>query len=96
MKIEAFFCLFVCFCLTCGIWKFLGQGSNPSCSCNPCHSCGNSRFLTHCTRLRVEPAVPQRQCQILTLSAAVLDSRKTKIQSSFPSLGKFSGFLLLP
>ena len=26
-----------------------GQGSNPSCSCDPCHSCGKARSLTHCT-----------------------------------------------
>ena len=25
------------------IWKFLGQGLNPSCSCHLCHSCSNTR-----------------------------------------------------
>ena len=35
---------------TCGIWKFLGQGLNPSHSCDLSHSCGNIRsFLIHCT-----------------------------------------------
>ena len=27
---------------TCGIWKFLGQGLNPSHSCNPCRWCGSA------------------------------------------------------
>ena len=31
------------------IWKFPGQGSNPSHSCNLCHSCDNNRSLTHFT-----------------------------------------------
>ena len=31
-----------------GMWKFTGQGSNPSHSCNLCHSCGNSGSLIHC------------------------------------------------
>ena len=32
-----------------GIWKFPGQGSNPNCICHLCHSCGNTKSLTHCT-----------------------------------------------
>ena len=32
----------------CGIWKFPGQGSNPSHNCDLCHSFGNTRSLTHC------------------------------------------------
>ena len=31
-----FFFFYVC---TSGIWKFLGQGLTPSCSCDPCCSC---------------------------------------------------------
>ena len=31
------------------LWKFPGQGLNPSLSCNLCHSCGNTGSLTHCT-----------------------------------------------
>ena len=31
-----------------GLWKFLGQGSNLSQSCDLCHSCGNTGSLTHC------------------------------------------------
>ena len=27
---------------TCSIWKFLGQGLNPSCTCNLCRSCDNA------------------------------------------------------
>ena len=44
-----FVCLFICFSFsscTQGIWKFQGQGSNPSCSCN-LHSKAVS--LAHCT-----------------------------------------------
>ena len=33
---------------TCGTWKFLGQGSNPSYSCDLPHSF-NTRSLTCCT-----------------------------------------------
>ena len=35
--------------------EFLGQGSDPSCSCNLSHSCGNAGSLTHCARLEIEP-----------------------------------------
>ena len=31
---------------TCGIWKFPGQGLNPSCSCDLCCSCSNARSFT--------------------------------------------------
>ena len=34
------------------MWKFLGQGSNWSHSCNPCFSCSNARSLTLCTTVR--------------------------------------------
>ena len=27
---------------TCSVWKFLGQGLNPSCSCDLCHRCSNT------------------------------------------------------
>ena len=32
----------------CGIWKFLGQGLNPSWSCNLSYSCSNVGCLTYC------------------------------------------------
>ena len=35
--------------------KFLGQGSDPSCSCNLRHSCGNAGSA-HCARPGIEPA----------------------------------------
>ena len=41
-----------------GIWKFLGQGSNPSCGCYDTGS------LIHCSKLGIKPALPLRQCQI--------------------------------
>ena len=31
-----------------GIWKFLGQGSNPRCICDLYHSYGNAGSLTSC------------------------------------------------
>ena len=43
---RVFFFLF--FSHTCGIWKFPGQGSNPSQSCDLCCSCSKARSLTHC------------------------------------------------
>ena len=48
-----------------------GQGSNPSCSCHLCCSCGNTRSLTHCARQGMEPMpwqwpeLLQREHQIL-------------------------------
>ena len=65
-----------------GIWKFLGQGLNWSCSCGLYHSntrsephlwpvlqlCGNAGCLTHWARPGVKPTPSQRQCQILSLS----------------------------
>ena len=44
--INLFFFFYDC---TCGIWKFLAQGLNPSHSCHLHHSCSNARSLTHCT-----------------------------------------------
>ena len=43
-----FFFFFFLFGLTLGIWKFPGQGSNLSCSCDLCHSCSNTGSLTYC------------------------------------------------
>ena len=34
--------------LTCSIWKFQGQGLDPSWSCGLCHSCSSAGPLTHC------------------------------------------------
>ena len=45
--------------LTHGIWKFPGQKVNPSHSCDLYHSCNNTRSLTYCTRLGIEPTPPQ-------------------------------------
>ena len=43
------------------IWKFLGQGLNPSCSWD------KTRSLTHWARPGIKPVSLQRQCQILNL-----------------------------
>ena len=39
--------------------------SNSSCSFSLHHSCSNARFLTQCTKPRIEPMPPQRQYWIL-------------------------------
>jgi len=60
-----FACLFVFGC-THGIWKFPGQGSNPSHSCDlHTTACSNAASLTQCAGLRIEPVASQRQCCIL-------------------------------
>ena len=42
-------CLFTFFFgHSCSMWKFLGQGSNLSCSCDLGHGCGIAGSLTHC------------------------------------------------
>ena len=38
---------FILFGHTCGIWKFLGQGSNSNCSCEVHHSCRILNPLCH-------------------------------------------------
>lgn len=45
--------------LTHSILKLLGQGSNPSYSCNVCHSCGNTQSTHHCGGMGIEPAPMQ-------------------------------------
>ena len=39
---------------------FLDPGVDPSCSCNICLSCGNTRSLTHCAGPGIKPTPPQR------------------------------------
>ena len=46
---------FFFFGYTQGIWKFLGQRSNPSHCCDLCSSCGNAGSLTYCTIVRTPP-----------------------------------------
>ena len=43
---NSLFCLF--FGCILSIWKFLGQGLNPSHSHNLCHSCSSNGSLTYC------------------------------------------------
>ena len=51
------------------MWKFLGQGSNLSHSCDLRHSCGNAGSLTHCTGPGIKPALLQGQCWVLNCGA---------------------------
>ena len=60
------FILFSFFGCTCGIWKFLGQGSSLSCIYDLHHSCDNTGSLIHCARPGIEPAMPQRRAGSLT------------------------------
>ena len=75
--------LFIFYRCTYGIWKFLGQGSNQSCSCLPTSQSrqnriqatsvtyiaayGNAGSLTHWTRPGIEPTSSQRQHWVLNL-----------------------------
>ena len=43
-----------------------GRELTSDCSHDLCHSCGNARSLTHCAKLGMEPALPQRQVGSLT------------------------------
>ena len=63
VQLGRFFFFF--FSHTCSVWKFPGQGWNPSCSCSLRHSCSNAISSTHCTRLRVESMLPQRPRRVL-------------------------------
>ena len=49
----ASFFFFFLFWPLCSMWKFLGQGSDPSHSCDLCHSSDNP--LTHCAGPGIEP-----------------------------------------
>ena len=57
-----------------GIWKFPGQGSNPSLHFNLCHGCGNARSLTHCAGPRIKPE-PQQQLEPLQRRQWILNPR---------------------
>ena len=51
-----FYFIFFPFLASLQYMGFLGQGSDPSCSCDLSCSCSNARSLTHCVRLGIEPA----------------------------------------
>ena len=53
--LKTFFVCLLAFLAALWHVAFLGQGSDPSISCNLCHNCGNTRFLTHCAGLGIEP-----------------------------------------
>ena len=64
MVVVAFLCVsrylsFDFYDCTNGIWKFPGQGSNPTWSCNLCHSYSNAKSLNHCAKLGMKPSNPQ-------------------------------------
>lgn len=59
-----YFYIFGC---NCGLWKFPGQGSHMSCSCDLYHSCGILNPLPWAGYLGIKPVLPQRQGQILNL-----------------------------
>ena len=56
-----YLCIYLFFASTHSIWKFLGQGSNLSCSWDLRHSCSNAGSLT---------SVPQRELPELFLNDA--------------------------
>ena len=55
---KSVFYLFFSFLANPRHMEFLGQGSDPSHSVNPSHSCGNARSLTHCTRPGGRTCIP--------------------------------------
>ena len=73
LSLSLFFFFFFFFCLTCSMWRFPGQESNPTPSGDLHHSCYNTRSLTHCTGWGIKPThwqwseLLQKQCQILNL-----------------------------
>ena len=78
-KIGFFFFVFFFYSHTCGIWKFLGQGSNWSCSwglwqnvgnirsATSVAACINARTITHWPRPGIEPTSSQKQHWVLNL-----------------------------
>ena len=76
IRILFFVFLLFFFSFLAATWHMVspGQGSDPSLSCDLCHSCGNMGSLTHCARLGIKPAsqcsqnatnpcVPQQELQ---------------------------------
>ena len=73
--------LFSFYCHTCGIWKFPGQASNQSCSCQPMSqpqqhqiqatsatyatACDNTGSLTHSVRPEIKPSSSLTPCWVL-------------------------------
>ena len=51
------------------IQKFLGQGLNPSHSCNLCHRCSNAGSLTYCARLGLNLCCLRNKAGSLTCCA---------------------------
>ena len=88
--------LFSFFCHAHGIWKFLGQGLNPSHSCKLCHSSGNTGSLIHCDGSGIEPVTPQRQCWTLTLCATVGTPKMSKIEKKKKLLQAYRAMFLNP
>ena len=68
-----------------GIWKLLGQGWNPSHSCDLCHSCSNTGSLIHCIGLGIELVSSQRQAGSLP--------HCTRIRTPVPYFLFFPSFL---
>ena len=83
-----FFLLFSC---THDLWMFWGQKSNPSHSCNLCHSRGNTRSLTHWARPGIKPASSKTLCQVLNLLRSNRNSLNTLLNHLFfPVLLKYT------
>ena len=84
---------------TCGIWMFLGQGSNRSCSCGLCPqpqqhwvwaisvnytaACSNAESLTHWMRPGIEPASSWRQHWVFNPLSHSRNSSKYTFKSTY-------------
>ena len=80
--------------------EVLGPGTESEQQLCLCHSCNNAESLTHCTRLGIKLALPQRQYQIInplfhsrnseghffrTILGGASDDNDLLNQKSFPS-----------
>ena len=95
-KTHFFFFFFPFLSCPCGIWKFPGQGSNPSQSCNLCHSCSNAWSLTHCVGPGIKEVPPQRQARYWTNCKAVGTPQGSFLYTRISFKGKLNLVILPP
>ena len=74
IKFTFFFSFFFFLSCPCSIWKFPGQGLNPSHSHDLHHSCGNTRSSTLCTTVGT-PTVTIFKCYCSGVSIVVQQRR---------------------
>ena len=68
-----------------GTWRSRGQGSDPRCSCDPCHTCGYARSLTSCAGPGIKPASQGSRDTTYSLCQRVQKPFVFSSQEQFPS-----------